>query len=110
VENPKSISVVEHDKTAPPLVCLSLSMKTLINHQKHVNEIVMVSAIVHHSISGDSQTIGAEKQFVHFSAIRQLGSMPYPSGFAELVSQNNMKLEVCKSERGLLNFLVGRRS
>jgi DNA polymerase alpha subunit A len=63
VENPKEISVVENESTIPPLVCMSLSMKTIMNPQKHLNEIILASAIIHPSISVEGQTTDAEHRF-----------------------------------------------
>jgi DNA polymerase alpha subunit A len=51
VEDPKKIRIFKDDeedapKDAPPLVVMSLNMKTVMNHQKHMNEIVAASAFV----------------------------------------------------------------
>ena len=54
VNNPKSIFVLTEvqgavAKPSPPLVVMSLSLRTVMNHQKRVNEIVCISALVYNS-------------------------------------------------------------
>ncbi|RUO96509.1 ribonuclease H-like domain-containing protein [Jimgerdemannia flammicorona] len=40
-------------KGVPPLVAMSLSMRTVMNHQKRANEIVMASVVVFNQAQGD---------------------------------------------------------
>jgi DNA polymerase alpha subunit A len=78
-----------------------------MNHQTQMNEIIMASVIVHSNISLENQTSQDRNQLGHYSVLRQLGSMPYPSGFSDMISKEGMKLELCPTERSLLNFLIG---
>ena len=100
---------MENQLPAPPLIAMSLSLKTVLNHEKHRNEIVMVSAITNTHIVIDGPTPEPEKFYSHFSAVRQLGALPLPAGFNENVQQQGLKIEICKSERSLLNYLLGKK-
>ena len=52
VENPKFVNIIPDSdercpKTTPPFVVMSLSLKTVTNHQKKTNEVVVASALVY---------------------------------------------------------------
>ena len=52
------------------------------------------------------QTKDPEKSYNYFTAIRQLDGVTFPLGFKEDVLQRGIKLEVCKTERQLLNYFM----
>lgn len=37
-----------HCKSAPPLTVMSVSLKTVMNYKKNINEIVLASVLVYH--------------------------------------------------------------
>lgn len=63
VTDPKMITCIDYNaepqapKTSPPLVVMSLNMRTIVNEKKNVNEIVSLSALVYNKgiLSGYSK-------------------------------------------------------
>ena len=52
VNDPKDVSVFSNSdpmmpKSAPPFTIMTLSLKTVMNHKQHVNEVVSASMLVH---------------------------------------------------------------
>ncbi|CAG8474984.1 7713_t:CDS:10 [Funneliformis mosseae] len=116
VEDPKSINplnesnLTEHIKP-PPLTIMSLSLRTILNEQKQVNEIVAFSVRFYPKVSLD-ETVPPE-QLQHptqYSAIRQLNNQRYwPRSFEELVreeKQKGLRLNLETNEFSLINYLL----
>lgn len=55
-DNMGNLEVMEKQPDTPMLSLLSLSVKTVMNHKKHANEVVVVSGIIHKN-STKTQTI-----------------------------------------------------
>nr|KAJ3417157.1 DNA polymerase alpha catalytic subunit [Polyrhizophydium stewartii] len=109
VNDPKSIKVFADSdpaapKQAPPFVVMSLSLRTVMNHQKQVNEIVAVSALVYSNVSIEGPT--KDMTASRFTAIRQLSDIPIPVGFNDLASRQETRPAVHSNERSLLSFLL----
>ena len=94
----------EFCKSAPPLTVMSLSLKTVMNYQKNVNEIVMASALIYQKVQVDGATPDEDKKKVSvFTTVRQLDAM-FPIQFVEKAQSIGVQTE--KTERGLLNYLL----
>ncbi|KAG9284047.1 hypothetical protein G9A89_022821 [Geosiphon pyriformis] len=86
----------------PPLTIMSISLRTIMNPTKKVNEIVLASVSVYHN----NETISeANLRPVQFTAIRPHGST-YPIGFKDLIKKKGFPLEIFMTERSLLNYLL----
>lgn len=116
VNEPKQVKTfAETDETAPkttpPLVVMNLSCKTVMNHQKHVNEVVMASALVYHNVPMEGEIDQGQLVKSQHTVVRQLEDVPFPLGFQELVQQqaaNGSRIEVSKNERALLGYLIAQ--
>ncbi|KAJ3091647.1 DNA-directed DNA polymerase alpha catalytic subunit pol1 [Quaeritorhiza haematococci] len=126
IDDPKSIKVIDEDdktrpKHTPPLVVMSLNFKTVMNHQKHVNEIVAACALINTVYLDDTSALPPPIQ--QLAMIRQLNDIPLPVGLRQEVLKHQMtmdspnamnggqgfvKLEVSKNERGLLSYLMAQ--
>eukprot|EP00041_Stephanoeca_diplocostata_P033068 m.1082251 g.1082251 ORF g.1082251 m.1082251 type:complete len:1545 (-) comp24263_c0_seq2:139-4773(-) len=107
VNDPKLIVKTDDAPASPPLVVLSLSMQTILNRKSNGNEITMVSGLIHSNVECDGPTPDPEKNYAHFSAIRKLGDNPFPFDFSSRCHQTRGKtMEICHSERQLLNFVM----
>ncbi|KAI9099252.1 DNA polymerase family B-domain-containing protein [Phlyctochytrium arcticum] len=100
-------------KNIPPLVVMSLAIRTVMNHKKHVNEIVTASGLVYHSvpIDGGSNTeeeTSKKNPPSRFTVIRPMSEVPLPAGFTEKLHSQRTKTEVTSNERGLLAFLIAQ--
>ncbi|KAI8826187.1 DNA polymerase family B-domain-containing protein [Fimicolochytrium jonesii] len=112
VADPKSISPLKDEqmsptqKKAPPFVVMSLTLRTVMNHKKHVNEIVAASGLVYTNVNVDG--VSAEQHPSRFTVMRQLNEIPLPAGFHDLLQQQPTRIEVPRNERGLLGFLIAQ--
>ncbi|ORX91154.1 hypothetical protein K493DRAFT_409457 [Basidiobolus meristosporus CBS 931.73] len=107
--NPKEVNPVkecDNMKPTPPLTVLSLSLKTVMNTQKHANEIVMASTLVYDQVPIDSTSYMDKLPCSQYTVVRQLNEMPYPVGFSDQVQKQKWKLEISRTERALLNYLI----
>ncbi|KAI9348733.1 putative DNA polymerase alpha catalytic subunit [Zopfochytrium polystomum] len=108
VDNPKNVSPADGtDLPAPPMTIMSLSLRSVINHEKKSSEIVAASAMVF----ADVPIEGHEIQVIpkSFNVVRQLTNVPLPLGFEALAAEwrkSGKTLEVLKTEKALLNYLM----
>ncbi|KAJ3189315.1 DNA-directed DNA polymerase alpha catalytic subunit pol1 [Gaertneriomyces sp. JEL0708] len=111
VDDPKQIRTFaetdEHaPKAAPPLVVMSLSLRTVMNHKAGSNEIVTASGLVYSDVRLDG---GAELgQGRRFTIMRTLNEVPLPAGFNEISQRKGLNVERVGNERGLLGFLIAQ--
>ncbi|KAI8093308.1 DNA polymerase family B-domain-containing protein [Halteromyces radiatus] len=98
--------------TIPPLVVMSLSLRTILNKQKNANEIVAASALVCKQVKIDEPTPIQDQAKIRFTAVRQLNNTPFPPGFQDAVTkerkQSNSSIQVERTESSLLNYLIAR--
>uniref|UniRef100_A0A8D2J7L8 DNA polymerase n=1 Tax=Varanus komodoensis TaxID=61221 RepID=A0A8D2J7L8_VARKO len=89
---PDLVSVLK-DLPPPPLVVMSLSMKTVQNTKTHHNEIMAIAALVHHKFCLDK-------------------APPNPTVlnlcFPPLFKLENAKIEIATTERTLLGFFLAK--
>ncbi|KXS22075.1 hypothetical protein M427DRAFT_163586 [Gonapodya prolifera JEL478] len=110
VSDPKQINAVPENEQppSPPLTVMVINTKTVMNQQKRTNEIVAISALVYGAMSIEDASSRAEQSHFRFTVIRQYNDFPVPAGFQELVAASKEKVEVCRNERGLLNFFIAQ--
>ncbi|KAI8147542.1 hypothetical protein BJV82DRAFT_654233 [Fennellomyces sp. T-0311] len=95
----------------PPLVVLSLSLRTIMNHQKNQNEIVAASGLVCTQVQIDEPTSIESQPKTRFTILRQLNNTPYPAGFNNLLTrerQNGLAIQTERTENALLNCLLAK--
>jgi hypothetical protein len=111
----------------PPLTIMSLSLRVVMNRQKHVNEIVMGSALVYQQgkfityllvgirtnglyflVNINDPTPVENLPHEAYSVVRQLDNMSFPMGLNQLLQKHNLRTELAKTERALLNYLISK--
>ncbi|XP_041439480.1 DNA polymerase alpha catalytic subunit-like isoform X1 [Xenopus laevis] len=106
VTRPDQVSVVK-DLAPPPVVVLSLSMKTVQNAKTHQNEIVAIAALVHHTFPLDKAPPQPPFQ-THFCVLSKLNDCIFPYDYNEAVKQKNANIEIALTERTLLGFFLAK--
>ncbi|KAF9908957.1 DNA-directed DNA polymerase alpha catalytic subunit pol1 [Linnemannia zychae] len=94
------------DLPPPPLVVMSLSLRTVINPKDKANEIVSVSTSVYHEVRLDDPVESSRKNVSKQTYIRPLATSPFPPGFDRVVERSKVKIHKQPSERVLLNLLL----
>ncbi|KAJ3013063.1 DNA-directed DNA polymerase alpha catalytic subunit pol1 [Thoreauomyces humboldtii] len=94
-------------KTAPPLTVMSLTLRTVKNHDRHVNEIVAASGLVYTNVDIDGGS-NDNLQPSRFTVMRPLVDIPLPAGFTDLLQRQKTKIETPGNERALLSFLMAK--
>eukprot|EP01113_Clastostelium_recurvatum_P044377 TRINITY_DN7487_c0_g1_i3.p1 TRINITY_DN7487_c0_g1~~TRINITY_DN7487_c0_g1_i3.p1 ORF type:complete len:1514 (-),score=286.83 TRINITY_DN7487_c0_g1_i3:28-4569(-) len=95
--------------TAPPLVVMGFSIKTVPDPATKAQEVVLVSAVVHNAVNIDGPTPDLKKGYTHFSAIRKLNGRVLPANFTRMAAKDPC-LEVCSNERSLLSYVLSKVS
>lgn len=116
IEDPKFCNTLKDasgnaPKEVPPLVIMSLSLRTVMNHQKRVNEIVAASAMVCKQVMIDEPTPIEKQLKTNFNVVRQLNGVPYPAGLNDLINKERQKgnvIHIEKTELALLNLLIAK--
>lgn len=121
--DPKAIAVCrDGDLSSPPLVVMSLAVKTVVNRATHVNEIVMVSGIVQRNVEFDALTPTPKAFDEYFTA---LCAPAPPSGSAaaaaaakgpavtlpldfKAATARETRMRTEANERGVLNLLLAK--
>lgn len=115
INDPKLIKIITDEpgapKSAPPLVIMSLALRTVMNHSKNSNEIVGCTGLIYDNgiffiISVNIDGATAELNGTRFTAIRQLTDVPLPVGLNDALKKQRTKVDVLPSERALLSFLI----
>lgn len=117
VDDPKTVNPLvdasgNRPLDVPPLIVMSLSLRTIMNEKKNVNEIVAASALVCDQVYiDDTKPIDAQSK-MRFTAVRQLENKPYPASFLEAVAkekkENGLIIQTERTEMALLNYLIGK--
>ncbi|KAJ8375624.1 hypothetical protein SKAU_G00062040 [Synaphobranchus kaupii] len=100
------VAVVK-DLSPPPLVVMSISMKTVQNAKTHHNEIVSMAALIHQKFPLDKAVPSPPFQS-HFCVISKPSDCIFPYDFKEAVRKKNVKLEIAGTERTLLGFFLAK--
>lgn len=117
MEDPKTVNPLtdkdgNRPTNIPPLVVMSLCLRTIMNERKNANEIVAASALICDQVQIDDTTPIEKMNKSRFTVVRQLENKPYPANFTEIVSTerkaNGFGIQVERTESSLLNYLIGR--
>ncbi|XP_071994025.1 DNA polymerase alpha catalytic subunit [Engystomops pustulosus] len=106
VAKPDLVNVVKH-MPPPPIVTLSLSMKTIQNPKTHQNEIVALAALVHHTFPLDKAPPQPPFQ-THFCVLTKPSDCIFPYDHKEALKQKNINVEIALTERTLLGFFLAK--
>ncbi|XP_045146690.1 DNA polymerase alpha catalytic subunit isoform X1 [Echinops telfairi] len=106
VLKPELVNVIK-ENCPPPLVVMSLSIKTVQNAKTHQNEIVALVALLHHNFGLDRAAPQPPFQS-HFCAVSKPQDCIFPYDFKEIIMQKKMKLEIASTERTLLGFFLAK--
>uniref|UniRef100_A0A671R8V1 DNA polymerase n=1 Tax=Sinocyclocheilus anshuiensis TaxID=1608454 RepID=A0A671R8V1_9TELE len=100
------ISVVK-DLPPPPLVVMSISLKTVQNPKTHQNEIISLAALIHHKFPLDRAPPRPPFQ-THFCVVSKPNDCIFPYDFKEAVRKKNGIVEIAGTERTLLGFFLAK--
>ncbi|XP_051969816.1 DNA polymerase alpha catalytic subunit-like isoform X2 [Xyrauchen texanus] len=100
------ISVVK-DLPPPPLVIMSISLKTVQNPKTHQNEIVSLAALIHHKFPLDKAPPQPPYQ-THFGVVSKPNDCVFPYDFKDAVRKKNGIVEIAGTERALLGFFLAK--
>ncbi|XP_036414647.1 DNA polymerase alpha catalytic subunit [Colossoma macropomum] len=100
------ISVVK-DLPPPPLVVMSISLKTVQNPKTHHNEIVSLAALIHYKFPLDKAPPRIPYQ-THFCVVSKPNDCIYPYDFKDAVRKKNGVVEIAATERTLLGFFLAK--
>jgi DNA polymerase alpha subunit A len=117
VELPKHVSTADAQKklAVPPLVSMSVSMKTCVNPRTHQHEIVAISGLVYTKLEAEQDTTINGAHMRRFTFMRPLGSLgpSYPTKFPHDLEPHIKKknahrfFETFGNERAMLTkFLI----
>jgi DNA polymerase alpha subunit A len=118
VEDPKTIIVHPDNKlSVPPLVSLSVSMKTAVNPHTHTHEVIAISGWIHTQIQADVDTEIKAEHMRRFTYIRPLGMScgsqhpdKFPHDIQDTIKKSNLNgiLETFPNERSMLSKFFNR--
>ncbi|KAI5092012.1 DNA polymerase alpha catalytic subunit [Silurus meridionalis] len=100
------ISVMK-DLPPPPLVVMSISLKTVPNPKTHHNEIVSLAALIHYKFPLDKAPPRVPYQD-HFCVVNKPTDCIYPYDFKDAVKKKNGIVEIAATERTLLGFFLAK--
>ncbi|KAL7840672.1 hypothetical protein AOLI_G00259950 [Acnodon oligacanthus] len=100
------ISVVK-DLPPPPLVIMSISLKTVQNPKTHHNEIVSLAALIHYKFPLDKAPPRIPYQ-THFCVVSKPNDCIYPYDFKDAVRKKKGVVEIAATERTLLGFFLAK--
>jgi DNA polymerase alpha subunit A len=112
VDEPKSVHIFRDDdatapREAPPLTVMSLSGRTVMNHEANKREIVCVSAQTWSDLQLEDPTPPEEIQSHLFTVVRPLGGT-FPANFEAEAKSGRTRIVTAKYERMLLNQLLAQ--
>ncbi|XP_056004368.1 DNA polymerase alpha catalytic subunit-like [Ostrea edulis] len=111
-----SISKTEHllvtndqHLTPPPLVVMTLNLRTLPNHKTHQNEIVAATCLVQEKFNIDKPAPKNPFQ-QHFCVLTKPSDSLFPFDFREKLQKEGKKLkvEMLPTERALMGFILAK--
>ncbi|XP_040279637.1 DNA polymerase alpha catalytic subunit isoform X2 [Bufo bufo] len=106
VSKPDLVNVVKH-MAPPPVVVLSLSMKTIQNAKTHQNEIIALAALVNHKFPLDKAPPQPPFQ-THFCVLTKPNDCIFPYDHKEVLKRKNVNVEIALTERTLLGFFLAK--
>ncbi|XP_018416639.1 PREDICTED: DNA polymerase alpha catalytic subunit [Nanorana parkeri] len=106
VSKPDQVNVVKH-QSPPPIIVMSLSMKTVQNPKTHQNEIVALAALVHYKFPLDKAPPHPPFQ-THFCVLTKPSDCIFPYDHKEAMKRKNAHIEIALTERTLLGFFLAK--
>ncbi|XP_074070326.1 DNA polymerase alpha catalytic subunit isoform X2 [Macrotis lagotis] len=103
---PDLVNVIK-DIAPPPLVIMSISLKTMQNTKTHQNEVIALAALIHHSFPLDKAAPQPPFQS-HFCVVSKPNDCIFPYDFKEVTNKKNVKIEIAATERTLLGFFLAK--
>jgi hypothetical protein len=121
INNPKQFSrldlIVESQTTLPsppPVVTMSIKLKTVVNPKTHKSEIVSVSAVCHKNVLLETASDDTTKYLTQLSLIRPLATegstciAQFPRDIDEAIASGMPELRRETNERALLSRLLAQ--
>lgn len=118
VLDPKNIvrldQVESGSRAAPPVVAVSIKLKTVVNAKTHKSEIVSVSAVCHKEVLLDTASDESPRNMTQITIIRPLGNSEkggvakFPRDFEREVAATMPELRREYNERALLSCLLAQ--
>ncbi|XP_072033839.1 DNA polymerase alpha catalytic subunit-like [Amphiura filiformis] len=106
ITKPDYISVVKA-LTPPPLIVMTISLRTILNQKTHQNEVMAVAGLVHYKFPMDKAPPKPPFQ-QHFCAITKPSDCIFPYDFKEVIKRQDAKVEVMATERALLGYFLAK--
>ncbi|ROT82337.1 putative DNA polymerase alpha catalytic subunit-like [Penaeus vannamei] len=104
---PDHVSVVA-GLVPPPVVVMTMGMRTTVNPKTHQNEIAMVSCLVHQDFPLDKAAPQPPFQ-LHFCAMSHPSDVTWPWDLKDALPRyRSTKIEKMETERALLGFLLAK--
>ena len=108
VNNPSSVSVLTNNPPSPPpVVIMSLNMKTVINPKTQQNEISIVSALTNNEFHMDKPPPKPAYKN-HFCAISRPSDEVWPFDIQKALNSFNTPVNKMDTERALLGFVLAK--
>ncbi|KAK0061049.1 DNA polymerase alpha catalytic subunit [Biomphalaria pfeifferi] len=109
ITKPENVIVSDANIPPPPLVLMTLNMRTLLNPKTRQNEIIAVSCLIHKEFYMD-RPAPKENFQQHFCVISKPADLIYPFDFRDQVKKmaKKMKVDIMPAERGLLGYLLAK--
>ncbi|XP_033119807.1 DNA polymerase alpha catalytic subunit-like [Anneissia japonica] len=104
VTRPDHVTVIK-DLTPPPLVVMTISLRTVLNTKTHQNEVIAIAGLVHHEYHIHKSAPNPPFQ-QHFCAIGKPSDCIFPFDFQDVVKRSDSKCELMATERALLGYFL----
>ena len=119
VSNPKQIvrldSVLKGAQSPlpPPVTCMTIQLKTVVNPKTHKSELVCISAICHKNVQLESSTISSAQNISHLTLIRPIGEanssiVQFPRDIESVISSSMPQLQRMHNERAMLTRFMAQ--
>lgn len=117
VDDPKLIRRMEAPPPAPPMVVMSVAIKTVVNPASQLHEVVAISSMTHVAVNCDGPTETGPHHIRQVTAVRPLGSSAgpghptaFPHDMAREVEAQSRKtrIQTQGNERALLSWFFQR--
>ncbi|QSZ29438.1 hypothetical protein DSL72_003952 [Monilinia vaccinii-corymbosi] len=110
VPKPNSITPISESENleAPPLILMSIALRTIFNVKENKQEILAISARIYQNVSLSDTTPPEKLPCQTFTVMRPNGSH-FPIGFEGIVKQRSVGLvKLAKQENEILSFFLAR--
>jgi DNA polymerase alpha subunit A len=107
VEDPKMVNVMQAQMETPPMVAMSLKVRTIVNPKNKQNEVVMISWLLHRGVNAEGPTSNLDK-LERFTLIRRLNGVIWPFDLQATLQSHDLEssVKLCESERELLSYFL----